>query len=123
MITYTVTVDKYATRWYNDGIYHREDGSAIVYANGDKCWYKNGEWHRDGGPALEYVDDGKYWYYNGRRHREDGPAIEYVDGGRCWYLDGMCLTEEEFNARMNPIKELTVAEISKLLGYDVKIIR
>ena len=29
--------------WFADGKYHRENGSAIEYANGDKFWYLNGE--------------------------------------------------------------------------------
>ena len=39
-----------------------------------------------------------------------------------WYLNGIEYTESEFNKRMNP-KELTVAEIEKLLGYTVKIVK
>ena len=62
----------------------------------------------------------KAWYLNGKRHREDGPAIECADGSKIWYIDGKLVTEDKV---MNPDKELTVAEISKLLGYDVKIIK
>jgi hypothetical protein len=99
MKTYTVKVTNISTEWFLKGKLHREDGPAIEYANGTK-----------------------YWYINGKRHREDGPAIEYVGGTRVWYLNGEELTEEEFNRRMNPVKELTVAEIEKLLGYSVKVV-
>ncbi len=27
------------------------------------------------------------------------------------------------NAKVNPVKELTVAEISELLGFDVKVVK
>ena len=94
-----------------------------VHADGTKHWYQNGQWHREDGPAIENANGTKYWYLNGQLHREDGPAIEYADGTKYWYLNGQDLTEAEFNARMNPAKELTVAEISKLLGYEVKIIK
>jgi hypothetical protein len=69
-----------------------------------------------------YPNGTKYWYLNGKRHREDGPAVEWADGTKCWYLNGEELTEAAYNSRMNPVKELTVAEISKLLGYEVKIV-
>ena len=54
-------------------------------------------------------------------HREDGPAIECANGDKEWYLNGVKLSEEEFNS-MN-CQELTVAEISKRLGYEVKVIK
>jgi len=62
----------------------------------------------------------KYWFLNGKRHREDGPAVEWANGDKSWYLNGVSVTEEEV---MNPGKELTVSEVSKLLGYDVKIVK
>jgi hypothetical protein len=33
------------------------------------------------------------------------------------------LTEEEFNRRTAKVKELTVAEIGELLGYEVKVVK
>ena len=65
----------------------------------------------------------KFWYLNGQYHREDGPAIEYANGDKSWWLNGKYITEAEFNARMNPAKELTLAEIEKLLGYSVKVVK
>jgi len=29
--------------WYVNGLYHRIDGPAVEYTNGDKEWYVNGE--------------------------------------------------------------------------------
>ena len=122
MITYKVTVDKDGTTWYLNGDLHREDGPAVEYPNGNKVWYLNGQLHREDGPAVEYQNGNKHWYINGNLHREDGPAIEYPNGTNYWYLNGRKLTESKFNARMNPAKELTVAEIEKLLGYSVKVV-
>jgi hypothetical protein len=60
---------------------------------------------------------------NGKPHREDGPAFEYADGDRYWYLNGEEYTEEEFNKKTAKVKELTIAEIEKLLGYQIKVVK
>jgi hypothetical protein len=74
--------------------------------------------------TVKVYDNGtKYWYLNGELHREDGPATEYPDGTKYWYLNGENLSEAEYQKRMNPVKEYTVAEISAILGYEVKIVR
>ena len=76
---------------------------------------------------IEYivkVDNGtRCWYLNGKRHREDGPAVECTDGTRWWFLNGVEYTEEEFNKKTLKVKELTVAEIEALLGYQVKVVK
>ena len=104
--------------WYINGKLHRENGPANEYANGGKEWYINGKLHREDGPANEYADGSKSWYINDKRHREDGPAVEYVNGCKSWCIDGKRLTEEEFNARMNPV-ELTLEEIAEKFGVPV----
>ena len=137
--------------WYKDAnmkTLHREDGPAVEYSDGFKEWWINGDLHRDDGPAVEYTN-GKYlwreWYINGQLHREDGPAIEYDDGSAWWYkngklhrtdgpavidaagaewfIDGKRLTEEEFKEATRPVVELTVADIEKLLGKKIKIVK
>ena len=124
MIEYTVNVYEDGSKsWYLNGKYHREDGPAIERADGIKCWYLNGKYHREDGPALEYADGTKKWYLNGKLHREDGPAIEYANVSKFWFLNGQQLTQEEYQKRMNPAKELTVAEVEKLLGHQVKIVK
>jgi hypothetical protein len=102
-------------------IHHREDGPAVEYSNGSKSWYLNGKLHREDGPAIEHADAYKSWWLNGELHREDGPAIEYADGRNPeWYLNGKHLFEEEFNARMNPVTELTLDEIAAKFGVSVE---
>jgi len=147
MIEYTVKVYESGTKcWYLNGKLHREDGPACEYANGDKFWLLDGKCHREDGPAREYADGDKSWWLNGKRHREDGPAIEYASGDKVWYLNGKChredgpareyangtkfwylngepVTEEEHKQRTSPTKELTVQEISELLGYEVKVVK
>ena len=93
--------------WYFNGFYHREDGPAIEWANGDKFWYFYGERHREDGPAVECVDGAKEWWINDFLHREDGPAIEWADGTKSWYLHGKEYeTEEEWG--IAKIKDLIV---------------
>jgi hypothetical protein len=36
--------------------------------NGSQFWYKNNVFHRVNGPAVIYHDGEKRWYQNGKRH-------------------------------------------------------
>jgi hypothetical protein len=94
-----------------------------VYTNGDKYWYLNGKRHREDGPAVERSNGEKYWYLNGNLHREDGPAVERSNGDKSWFLKGEYLTEEEFNERMAPEVEMTMAQINEALGKNVKVVK
>lgn len=84
-----ITTDVFGRKvWKNSaGEYHREDGPAIEYVNGDKEYYINGKHHRTDGPALEYSEY-KDWRIEGVHHREDGPAVESANGNKFWYLYG-----------------------------------
>jgi hypothetical protein len=64
--------------------------------DGNKKW-KNakGEWHRKDGPAVEWPNGNKLWYINGNLHREDGPAVEWYDGGKVYYLNGEQVEEKD----------------------------
>lgn len=68
--------EKEITRYYKNGIQHREDGPAESMMNGTSIYMMYGLKHRVDGPCLI---DKKYksntWYYYGMIHREDGPAI------------------------------------------------
>lgn len=130
MQKYDVTVDNSgAVRFYKPGteVYHRLDGPAVEYTYGDKFWFQNDLLHRLDGPAFESPSGCKAWYQYGKLHRLDGPAVEYADGSKSWYIDNVYYTEEAFNVKVAVIKaiakELTVAEISELLGFEVKIIK
>ena len=118
-IEYT-TGDK---RWYQNGDLHRIDGAAVEYANGSKLWCKNGVSHREDGPAVEWRNGSKSWCQNGLLHRTDGPAFVYADGRKEWWLNGVELTEDDFLAATQPVVEMTVADIEKLVGKRVKIIK
>ena len=124
---YFVTVDdEGTTRWYKDAkckVLHRENGPAFDSANGHKEWYQNGVYHRTDGPAIEHADGSKSWWQNGQRHRADGPAIEWTSGRKDWFINGNRMTEAEFLAATQPAIEMTVADVEKLLGKRVKIIK
>lgn len=71
----------------------------IINSYGDKEWFQNGLYHREDGPAIECFNGTKYWIINGKSHREDGPAIVYASGGKSWYLNDElidCKDNEEF---------------------------
>ena len=97
-----------------------------VSVAGTTCWYKDAKCnilHRENGPAVEWVDGDKFWWQNGRRHRTDGPASEWANGTKAWYIDGVHMTEDEFLAATQPVIEMTVADIEKLVGKRVKIVK
>ncbi len=121
MIEYTVKVyGNGYQKWYLNGNLHREDGPAIIWADGTQKWYLNGNLHREDGPAFIWANGYQMWYLNDNLHREDGPAIIGANGTQKWYLNGKRVTEEQV---MQPIKELTVADVEELLGYSVKIVK
>ncbi len=56
--------------------------------DGNRTWLNSkGQFHRIDGPAIEYADGDKIWHKNGVKHREDGPAIIYTDGTKEWFLN------------------------------------
>ena len=98
-------------------------GIKVRTNNGDKSWFLNGKLHREDGPAVEYSDGNKFWWLNGKRHREDGPALERSNGTKLWCLNDEHLTEKEFNKRMTPTVEMTMAQINEALGKNVKVVK
>ena len=74
-----------------------------------------------------YPNGDKSWYLNGKRHREDGPAIECVNGSKSWYLNDKEVTKEEHKRMTSPViemtsVEMTMEEINKALGKQVKVV-
>jgi hypothetical protein len=68
--------------------YHRLDGPAIIYLNGDQVWHFTGNYHRIDGPAVTTLDGYKFWYCGGNLHRTDGPAVIKPNGYQAWYVHG-----------------------------------
>jgi len=69
-----------------------------------------------------YPNGDKGWFLNGKLHREDGPAVEYADGHKSWYLNGKEVTEEEHKRLTSKVVEMTMEEINKALGKQVKVV-
>ncbi len=72
--------------------------------------------------TVEHANSSKEWCLIGKPFTKDGPAVERIDDSKAWYLNRKLFTEDEFNAQTNT-QELTVAEISELLGYDIKVVK
>lgn len=58
-----------------NGSYHREDGPALIWADGTLVWRQNSHLHRRFGPAIVRGNGIQEWYQNDQRHRDGGPAI------------------------------------------------
>ncbi len=98
----------------------------VVWDNGAITWFKPGTdiRHRIGGPAVTN-QNGNFWFIDDQFHREDGPAVEYHNGDdNSWYLHCILYdSEADWKVALNPVKELTVAEISEMLGFEVKVVK
>lgn len=66
---YDIKADKYKICYFKKGtdIFHREDGPALEYCNGEKYWFFDGDLHRINGPAIEYNNGYISWHINGKR--------------------------------------------------------
>jgi hypothetical protein len=55
-----------STEWRNEkGQWHREDGPAVEWSNGDEEWYINDKLHRINGPAVDFEkSDYTEWWVN-----------------------------------------------------------
>ena len=65
------------------------------------AWYLNGNLHREDGPAIIWADGTKIWYKNGLRHREDGPAVDTVYGNQQWFINGEEYSKSLFDKMIN----------------------
>ena len=95
-----------------------------VYKN-RTVWYLNGKYHREDGPAIEYKNGDKAWWLNGNRHREDGPAIEWADGDKEWYLNGIEYSESDWKkevAKLRANKTSCDGRIVEIDGKKYKLI-
>jgi hypothetical protein len=73
------------------GELHRVDGPAFI-SRKLRAWYRQGLWHREDGPALILSDGSCVYYQHGRRHRTDGPAVDMASGHKEWWIDGEILS-------------------------------
>ena len=69
-----------------------------------------------------YPNGDKEWSLNGKLHREDGPAEEWANGSKFWWLNGKEVTQEEHKRMTSKVVEMTMEEINKALGKQVKVV-
>jgi hypothetical protein len=85
------------------------DLNCLTGKDGSKYWYLDGVlYHRTDGPAIEYANGDKSWWVTGKLHRIDGPAIDYADGRKSWYLNNINYSFDEFAIEMNWTQEQIV---------------
>jgi hypothetical protein len=89
------TLSDSTEEWYREGERHREDGPALIRADGGQEWYLNGKLHRENGPAVIAADGSEEWFREGLRHRNDGPAVVRCDGSVEWWTHGYPKRTEE----------------------------
>lgn len=76
-----------------------------------------------------WEDGKKFWFNeNDRLHNEHGPAVEYADGSKYYLLNGKDYSYNDWKREVeklnkSEVKELTLNEVSKLLGFNVKIVK
>ena len=102
VLKYHIAVDQSGTRIYRNaaGQFHREEGPAVITAQGAVFWYQCGELHRVGGPAVIYSDGTEEWWQNGQLHRVGGPAITFVDCTVGLYIQGQRYSEDEYRIKV-----------------------
>ena len=108
--------------WYAYGKRHRLDGPAIENDKGRE-WFVDGKRHRYGAPAVEYCDGTKEWFVDGKRHRMDGPAIECVSGSQAWRINGESISEDEFYKRTDWREDQHIVDLRylrDLLAIDIE---
>jgi hypothetical protein len=68
-LRYDISYDEYGNKSYRnkEGKIHRDEGPAIIWANGSQIWYRNGKRHREDGPAIIWANGSQEWFLNGKR--------------------------------------------------------
>ena len=78
-LKYRVDVDQFGTRRY---------------------YNQNGKLHRENGPAVLWADGTTMWYQNGLRHRTNGPAVILANGIKLWYLENVQYSRAQHRAKV-----------------------
>jgi hypothetical protein len=59
------------------------------------------QWHRTDGPAVEYINGNKSWYINGKSHHLDGPAAIWTNENKyknkVWYIKNKGYEKSQHN--------------------------
>lgn len=103
--------------WMCNGRLHREDGPAVIHANGEKQWWLDGCLHREDGPAVD-SHTMQSWYIKHKLHRIDGPALIRHGLYNDWWVHGRQLTEEEFYLYVDTLSGEVLIPPGKKLKYE-----
>ena len=68
-----------------------------IEKSGSRFYVFNGHYHREDGPAAEWANGDRIWWRHDKIHRTDGPAVELANGYKSWYINGEEYSEEEYN--------------------------
>lgn len=75
--------------------------------------------------TVQVFDNGRVCWFNEKDqlHREDGPAVYSEKAGyKEFFLNGFFYTEDEYWAKLKPIRKMTLAEIEKEIGCKIEIV-
>ena len=106
IIRYNITMESIKVESWSAYIEkHPNFTGCLMNEENNIYWFQNGEYHREDGPACEYSNGNKVWCKHGKYHREDGPAIEWADGSKGWYLNGVPYhSEQDYRIALRKIK-------------------
>ena len=109
-----VTVD-------SNGNYHSyDDQPAIIRDNGKtRFWYRNGVIHREDGPAVIWADGTQDWMIDGLYHREDGAARIFPDGQESYAYGGLFYSYDNW-CKINDFIESRYRMYRPLEGEELK---
>jgi hypothetical protein len=62
------------------------------------------EFHKENGPAIEYSNGDKFWYIHNKLHRIDGPAVQFGTGYEEYWINGIQINSHEEFIRIVKLK-------------------
>jgi hypothetical protein len=106
------------------GLFHNDDGPAVIYADGSIAYWMYGWRHREEGPAVIYADGSVEFWRNNVLHNDDGPAVIYVGKRSQSYLiggyhgDGNSNIDFELEPDLKSEPDLDFAEMTYVAYYS-----
>ena len=68
-------ISEWHTKYTVDKLRHREDGPAIIWADGLQLWYQKDKLHRLDGPAVIHKNGFQEYYVNNTQQRVDFVSV------------------------------------------------
>jgi len=70
-----------------------------LFSDGDRVYFRDHQIHRENGPAVIGANGSVEYYVEGKHHRTDGPAVIRADGSVEYWVGDRQITKTEFLAR------------------------